>query len=165
MLIDNIPSPAGNHNGGDVQFGKDGNLYVSVGDGGCDYAGNSGCAGLNDAARDEHVLVGKILRITPSGAIPADNPFTGSGTARCNASGATSAGMRCQETFAWGLRNPFRIALDPNAADTRFHQDVGQGTWEETDLGAAGADYGWNLREGRCATGSTTNCGARRRPG
>ena len=69
--------------------------------------------------------------------------------------------MRCQETFAWGLRNPFRIAFDPNAADTRFHiSDVGQGTWEEIDLGAAGADYGWNLREGRCATGSTTNCGA-----
>ncbi|HEV2785858.1 MAG TPA: PQQ-dependent sugar dehydrogenase, partial [Solirubrobacteraceae bacterium] len=161
VLIDNIPSPAGNHNAGDVQFGKDGNVYVSVGDGGCDYAADSGCAGSNDAARDEHVLIGKILRITPSGAIPAGNPFTGPGTARCSASGATTAGMRCQETFAWGLRNPFRIAFDPTAAGTRFHiNDVGQNAWEEIDLGAAGADYGWNVREGHCATGSATICGA-----
>ena len=70
VLIDNIPSPAGNHNAGDVQFGKDGYLYVSVGDGGCDYAGG-GCAGSNDAARDQHSLVGKILRITKAGGIPA----------------------------------------------------------------------------------------------
>ena len=159
VLIDNIPSFAGNHNAGDLQFGRDGNLYVSVGDGGCDYAGNSGCAGSNDAARDEHVLLGKILRITPSGGIPADNPFTGAGTARCN-TGAATAGLRCQETFAWGLRNPFRIAFDPTAAGTRFHiNDVGQAAWEEIDLGAAGADFGWNVREGHCVTGSTTDCG------
>jgi hypothetical protein len=68
--------------------------------------------------------------------------------------------LKCQETFAWGLRNPFRMAFDPNAATTRFFiNDVGQATWEEIDLGAAGADYGWNVREGHCATGSTTNCG------
>ena len=160
VLIDNIHSPAGNHNAGDLQFGKDGNLYVSVGDGGCDYAGNSGCAGLNDAARDQHVLLGKILRITPSGAIPPGNPFTGPGSARCNVSGFTTAGMQCQETFARGLRNPFRIAFDPTAAGTRFYiNDVGQNAWEEIDEGVAGADYGWNVREGHCANGSTTNCG------
>jgi glucose/arabinose dehydrogenase len=161
VLVDDIPSWAGTHNGGDVGFGKDGQLYVSVGDGGCDYAGNSGCAAQNDAARDQHVLLGKILRITPSGGIPADNPFQGAGTARCNVTGRTSAGSRCQETYAWGLRNPFRIAFDPNAAGTRFYiNDVGQNAWEEIDLGTAGADYGWNVREGHCATGSTTNCGA-----
>jgi glucose/arabinose dehydrogenase len=159
VLIDNIPSPAGNHNGGDLHFGKDGNLYVSVGDGGCDYAGG-GCAGANDAARDRHVLLGKILRITPTGGIPADNPFQGAGTARCNTTGITTAGTWCQETYAWGLRNPYRIAFDPNAAGTRFYiNDVGQGAWEEIDLGAAGADYGWNVREGFCVNGSTTNCG------
>ena len=158
VLIDNIPSTAGNHNGGDLQFGKDGNLYVSVGDGGCDYAG-TGCSASNDAARDRNVLLGKILRITPSGEIPADNPFQGPGTARCNVTGRTTATW-CQETYAWGLRNPYRMAFDPNAAGTRFYiNDVGQSTWEEIDLGAAGADYGWNVREGHCVTGSTTMCG------
>ena len=53
------------------------------------------------------------------------------------------------------------MAFDPNAAGTRFFiNDVGQGAWEEIDLGQAGADYGWNVREGHCANGSTTNCGA-----
>lgn len=162
VLIDNIPSPAGNHNAGDLQFGKDGNLYVSVGDGGCDYPGGtpSGCAGNNDAARDPHVLVGKILRIDRNGGIPAGNPFTGERTARCNVTGRTTEGWRCQETFASGLRNPFRMAFDPNAAGTRFFiNDVGQQTWEEIDEGQAGADYGWNVREGHCANGSTANCG------
>jgi len=158
VLIDNIPSPAGNHNGGDVQFGKDGNLYISVGDGGCDYAAGGGCAGSNDAARDQNILLGKVLRITPTGAIPAGNPFQALGSARCNLAGRTTA-AQCQETFAWGLRNPFRMAFDPNAAGTRFYiNDVGQNIWEEIDDGVAGADYGWNVREGRCANNSTTNC-------
>jgi glucose/arabinose dehydrogenase/PKD repeat protein len=159
ILIDNIPSTAGNHNAGDVQFGKDGYLYVSVGDGGCDYAGG-GCGGANDASRDEYSLVGKILRITRDGGIPPDNPFLGTNTADCRFTGGTTAGNRCRETFAWGLRNPFRMGFDPNAAGTRFFiNDVGQDTWEEIDLGTKGADYGWNVREGHCATGSTTNCG------
>jgi glucose/arabinose dehydrogenase len=159
ILIDNIPSTAGNHNGGDLQFGKDANLYISVGDGGCDYAG-TGCAGSNDASRDQNVLLGKVLRITPTGAIPAGNPFQGLGTGRCNLAGRTTA-ARCQETFAWGLRNPFRMAFDPNAPATRFYiNDVGQNVWEEIDDGVAGADYGWNVREGHCANASTTNCGA-----
>ncbi|MGH9223240.1 MAG: PQQ-dependent sugar dehydrogenase, partial [Acidimicrobiales bacterium] len=159
ILVDNIPSPAGNHNAGDLQFGKDGFLYVSVGDGGCDYAGG-GCGGANDASRDENVLVGKILRITRDGGIPPDNPFQGEGTAPCNQTGLTTPGLKCQETFARGLRNPFRMAFDPNSATTKFHiNDVGQSAWEEIDLGAARADYGWNVREGHCLTGSTTSCG------
>lgn len=160
ILIDNIHSPNGNHNGGDLQFGKDGLLYISVGDGGADYAGDSGGAGANDAARDRHVLLGKILRITRDGLIPPTNPFQGANSARCNTTGMTMAGNWCQETFAWGLRNPFRLAFDPNAAGTRFFiNDVGQGAWEEIDEGISGADYGWNIREGPCANGSTTNCG------
>ena len=160
VLIDNIPSPAGNHNAGYVRFGKDDLLYVSVGDGGCDYAGNSGCAQDNDATRDMNALVGKILRIDRNGGIPAGNPFTGGGTGRCNVVGVTTPGTTCQEIFAFGLRNPFRMAFDPNAASTRFYiNDVGQSTWEEIDLGTSGADYGWNIREGHCATGSTINCG------
>ncbi|MEP6759359.1 MAG: PQQ-dependent sugar dehydrogenase [Actinomycetota bacterium] len=160
VLIDNVPNEDGIHNAGDLEFGKDGDLYISIGDGGCDYAFDSGCGSQNDASRDPNILLGKILRITPSGGIPAGNPFTGPGTARCNTTGMTTPGTACRETFAWGLRNPFRIAFDPNAAGTRFHiDDVGQSTWEEIDLGRAGADYGWNVREGPCARGSRTDCG------
>ena len=160
VLIDNIPSPAGNHTGGDLHFGKDGYLYVSVGDGGCDYDGDTGCGAANAAARDQNVLLGKVLRLTSDGAIPADNPFQGSDSARCNLAGRTDPGKTCQETYVWGLRNPFRIAFDQNASGTRFSiNDVGQDTWEEIDAAQAGADYGWNVREGFCATGSTTDCG------
>lgn len=160
VLIDNIPSPFGGHNAGDLHLGKDGLLYVSTGDGGCDYAGG-GCAALNDAARDPHVLLGKILRVTRSGGIPATNPYQGTDSARCHVAGRTTPGKRCQETYASGLRNPFRLAFDPNAAGTRFFiNDVGQNLWEEVNLGQPGADYGWNAREGACATGSATNCGA-----
>jgi glucose/arabinose dehydrogenase len=161
VLVDNMPSPAGNHNGGDLQIGKDGLLYVTIGDGGCDYAGNSGCGGANDAARDQHVLTGKVLRVTTAGGIPASNPFQGAGTAACAVTGATTAGNRCRETFAWGFRNPFRLAMDPNAAGTRFFvNDVGQGLWEEVDEGQSGADYGWNLCEGAHANNSTGPCSA-----
>lgn len=159
VLIDNIPSPNSNHNGGDLHFGKDGNLYVSVGDGGCQYNSLTRCQNQNGAARDRNILLGKILRITPSGGIPADNPYTGSGSARCNVTGRTVA-TNCQETFAVGLRNPFRMAFDPDAAGTSFRiNDVGGGFWEEIDTGRSGADYGWNVREGHCALGSYTNCG------
>jgi glucose/arabinose dehydrogenase len=159
VLIDGIPAPEGYHIGADLQFGKDGLLYVSTGDGGCDYAEPVWCDTYNDASRDEFVLLGKVLRITRDGAIPAGNPYQGAGTARCNVTGITDPGKRCQETFAWGLRNPFRMAFDPNAAGTRFFiNDVGDITWEEVDLGTAGADYGWNLREGPCPPGTTTGC-------
>ena len=118
VLIDNIPSPSGNHNGGDLQFGKDGMLYVSVGDGGCDYPGGtpSGCAVSNDAARDRHTLLGKILRIDRNGDVPGDNPFTGQGTARCN-TGNAGAGQICEETFAWGCatRSGWRSTRTPLA--------------------------------------------------
>jgi glucose/arabinose dehydrogenase len=143
----NSPSPGCCHEAGDLHFGNDGNLYVSVGDGGL-------------GGRDRSVLLGKVLRITPSGGIPSDNPFLGPGTARCNLSGSTDPGTVCQETFAWGLRNPFRLAFDPNVAGTRLYiNDVGENTWEEIDAGQSGADYGWNIREGFCTTGSTTDCG------
>jgi glucose/arabinose dehydrogenase len=160
-LIDNIPAPQTYHIGADLQFGKDGLLYVSTGDGGCDYADPNYCDHWNDASRDEHVLLGKVLRITRDGGIPAGNPFQGAGTARCNSTGITDPGKKCQETYAWGLRNPFRMAFDPNAAGTRFFiNDVGETTWEEIDVGQPGVDYGWNVREGFCATDSTTDCGA-----
>jgi glucose/arabinose dehydrogenase len=153
VLIDNIPSPNGNHNGGDIHFGKDGYLYISVGDGGSDYKGDSGGGGGNDAARDRNVLLGKILRVTRDGMIPSTNPYTGTDSARCgipSANGRTASGKNCKETFARGLRNPFRMGFDPDASGTRFFiNDVGQKAWEEIDRGKKAADYAWNLCEGR----------------
>lgn len=158
VLIDGIPSVNANHNGGDVGFGPDGFLYVSTGDGGCDYD-TSGCAGANDASRDEHVLVGKLLRITRDGDAPPDNPFVGRDAGRCAATGRTTEGRRCEETFAWGLRNPFRFAIDPGSEGLRlFINDVGQDDWEEINAGAAGADYGWNVREGPCPRAEREDC-------
>ena len=160
VLVDRMPARGGNHNAGDVHFGKDGFLYISIGDGGTDYNGTSpGAAGGNDASRDKHVLTGKILRVTRDGGIPATNPFVAGGTRRCNVTGATTVGQHCEESFAWGLRNPFRFAMDMNAASTRFYiNDVGQGAYEEVDEGQAGADYGWNCREGRHSNNSAGPC-------
>ncbi len=149
VLIDKIPSYNADHNGGDLHFGKDGLLYVSVGDGGVP---------SNAAAKNS--LSGKILRMTKTGGIPPTNPYRGANSVRCNVTGRAAAGKVCQEIFASGLRNPFRIAFDPNAAGTRFFiNDVGESAREEIDEGRAGADYGWNRREGVCAVGGT-NCGA-----
>ena len=163
VLIDNIPSH-GSHNAGDVHFGKDGYLYVSTGDGVCDYALDSGCAGQNDAARDRNVLLGKILRVTRNGGIPTTNPFTGTDSNRCNLTGRTDPGKNCQETFASGLRQPFRFAFDPDASGTRFFiNEVGQARWEEVDEGKKGADYAWNLCEGNHDNpdrGGSVNCAA-----
>ena len=156
ILIDNVLNFAGNHNGGDVRFGTDGYLYAGIGDGGCDYANDSGCGGANDASRDRNILNGKILRIAKDGSLPPDNPFLGAGTARCNA-GPAAAGTICQETYLWGLRNPFRFAFQPGTG--RLHvNDVGQGAWEEVDLGQAGADYGWPCREGAHPNLTTGKC-------
>ena len=156
ILIDNIPSVEGFHNAGDLAFGKDGYLYVSVGDLGCNYADPTRCGGSNNAARDLALLAGKILRVDRNGAAPEAN---GGGVA-CATSARAPAGQRCREVFAYGLRNPFRFAFDPNAATTRFFiNDVGLNVWEEINEGAVGADYGWNQREGACPRGATTGCG------
>jgi glucose/arabinose dehydrogenase len=199
VLIDNIPARGGNHNGGDLQFGKDGMLYVSVGDSGRDLNTGEGQNG-NGNARRLDLLNGKILRITPDGAVPADNPFAGSGSMTCAATGGAAraidgvtaekkgkknkkakkrkkrkkrqqrrdrrnqnppSGSVCGEIFATGLRNPYRIAFDPDDSSgpqRLFINDVGGGAWEEIDDAVAGADYGWNLREGPCKVGSTSNC-------
>ncbi|MBW3631524.1 MAG: PQQ-dependent sugar dehydrogenase, partial [Chloroflexi bacterium] len=74
--------------------------------------------------------------------------------------GPGGASLICQEIYATGLRNPFRIAFDPDDASGQqfFINDVGGGAWEEINAGAPGADYGWNIREGPCVLGSTTDC-------
>jgi glucose/arabinose dehydrogenase len=161
ILIDNIPSNNANHNAGDLQFGKDGYLYITVGDGGCDirFLGDtSKCGGNNAVARDQSYLLGKILRIKPDGGLPGSNPFSATGVA-CALTGRNTQSKPCQETFAFGLRNPFRMAMDPSASATRFFiNDVGQDKWEEIDEGAIGADYGWNICEGKHLRNQTTVC-------
>jgi glucose/arabinose dehydrogenase len=157
-LIDNIPTPSAYHKGGDLEFGGDGDLYVSVGDGECNLDGN-GCQDNNPNARRLDVLLGKILRIDRDGDPAAGNPFTDAGAQRCAQTGQSANGQPCQEIYATGLRNPFRIAFDPNGDGDRFSiNDVGGSKWEEIDLGKAGADYGWNVREGFCKTGQSRHC-------
>lgn len=109
VLIDNMPSPNGTTTGGDLEFGRDGNLYVTIGDGGCDYAGG-GCAGSNDAARDEHVLTGKVLRVAADGGIPADNPYRGP-TARAATSPVARPGQAVPGDVCLGAAQPVPIRL------------------------------------------------------
>jgi uncharacterized protein (TIGR03437 family) len=151
VLIDNIPSFAGNHNAGDLKFGPGGYLFVSVGDSGCDPRPGGGCAGENAYARETNTLAGKVLRITRDGE-PAPGNLWPDGV-RCN-HGTVAVGQRCAEVYATGLRNAFRLAVSD--AEVRAN-DVGQGAWEEINV-LAPADYGWNLREGPCRNGSTTDC-------
>jgi glucose/arabinose dehydrogenase/PKD repeat protein len=158
VLVDNIPSPHGIHNAGDLGFGADGYLYATTGYGGCDFRGDSGCILLNDSARDLGGLSGKLLRITRDGDAPAGNPFRGSRGDPCRTTGFTSASRRCIEIYSYGLRNPFRFDVDPGNGRINVN-DVGEGKWEEVDRAASGADYGWNVREGPCARDSYTNCG------
>ena len=128
IILDNIPSQAGNHNGGDLHFGKDGFLYIAVGDSGCDPRGDSGCAGANNAAQDLSLLSGKILRVTSNGDPAPGNPFAGAANGVACKTGSAAPSQVCREIYAYGLRNPFRIAPDPNAAGARFFMnDVGQG--------------------------------------
>jgi glucose/arabinose dehydrogenase len=161
VLLDNISSVNTNHNGGDLDIGSDGFLYVAVGDAGRDPRGDSGSAGSNDAAQDLSLLNGKILRITLDGQPAPGNPLIGPGTARCATRGNTpdTPTTQCQEIFAWGLRNPYRIAFDRNdGADTFYINDVGQGTREEVNVGVAGGNYGWPTREGFCRQGLNPPC-------
>src|SRR6185295_13108959 len=159
ILVDNISSNAGNHNGGDLEIGGDGFLYISVGDSGNDPRGDSN---PNDAAQDLSLLNGKILRVVPSTGEPAPgNPISGPGSASCRIRGnlPSTPTTSCQELFAWGLRNPFRFAFDPNTGVDRFFiNDVGLNTHEEIDQGGMALNYGWPIREGFCPIGQSQPC-------
>ncbi len=147
VLVDNIMWSATNHNGGSVEVGRDGFVYLSVGEGA-------------DTSRAQNLasLGGKILRITTTGQPAPGNPFlSAAGHGPCARMGQSAA--VCDEIYAYGLRNPFRLAFDPNSATTRFRiNDVGASTWEEVNDGAAGANYGWPTREGPCPTGQVLPC-------
>jgi hypothetical protein len=139
-------SAASNHNGGQLQFGPDGDLYISTGDGGADH----------NTALDRNNLLGKILRIDPhpSGSspytIPAGNPFVG------------VAGTR-PEVWAYGFRNPWRFSFDRDTGSLLIG-DVGENTYEEVDYapasqgGGRGVFYGWDCREGFHAFNGNAFC-------
>lgn len=147
-----IPHPnAGNHNGGQLQFGRDGMLYLAPGDG-----------ADRDNARDLSSPLGKVLRLDPRGGVvapytvPADNPYAAHGP-------VTSSDFRAL-VWAHGLRNPFRFSFDRLTGDLVLG-DVGEGTTEEINWVPAangagkGADFGWGECEGSFDTGSrTTPC-------
>lgn len=133
-----VDQPFSNHNGGMIEFGPDGFLYIAKGDGGS--ANDPG-----NRAQNLGVMNGKILRIdvdhTAAGknyAIPADNPFV-------STSGAVP------EIYAYGLRNPFRFSFDRGTGKL-YAGDVGQDAWEEADIITSGGNYGWRIFEGNHCT-------------
>lgn len=146
--------PQSNHNGGQVEFGPDGYLYIGTGDGGGANDNGSGHAGSSVSTtsnlgngQDKTRLLGKILRIDPldpDGAgpltysIPPSNPFVGAG-----------GGVK-EEIYAFGMRNPWRFSFDkrPGGTNRCFCGDVGQGRIEEINLITIGSNYGWRYKEG-----------------
>ena len=136
-----IDEPQFNHDAGALVFGPDGLLFASLGDGGAaDDQGVGHVPGGN--GQDPGNILGTIVRIDPRGSssvngqygIPADNPFVG------------MAGF-LPEIFAYGLRNPFRFSFDSRTGDM-YIADVGQNDIEEINLGVAGGNFGWNIKEG-----------------
>lgn len=163
ILVDHVVSPKPHHIAGDLEFGSDGYLYISVGDGVCSLVSRSRCGPTNDNSQRRDVPLGKILRVTRSGRPPATNPYVGRpGARRCTRpAGVPSGPGPCTEIFASGFRNPFRFARRPGT-NVFFVNDVGMDTWEEVDRLRRGRNYGWNVREGHCRRDSVTDCGPAR---
>jgi glucose/arabinose dehydrogenase len=135
QILLTIEKSYNNHNGGQLQFGPDGMLYIGTGDGGSE-------RDPFNIGQNTSVLLAKLLRVDVSQAgkpytIPADNPKLGGGAR--------------PETWAYGLRNPWRFSFDRTTGDL-YIADVGQDKYEEIDLQPAGdhggENYGWSLYEG-----------------
>lgn len=124
-LLDGIPA-ASYHDGGRLAFGPDGMLYATTGD-----------AGQRDTAQDRTSLAGKILRMTPDGDAPDDNPFPGS------------------LAYSYGHRNPQGLTWSDDG--TMFATEFGQNTWDELNIITAGTNYGWPEVEGIAETQGFTD--------
>lgn len=116
VVLEGIPAAA-THNGGRIAFGPDGMLYATTGD-----------VGDVDSAQDPGSLAGKILRTTPEGANPEDNPFDDS------------------PVYSYGHRNPQGLGWD--SAGTMYSTEFGQATWDELNIIEPGGNYGWPEVEG-----------------
>ena len=144
LIILEVNQPYTNHNGGQLDFGSDGYLYISFGDGGSsgDPQGNG---------QNLQTLLGTIIRInvdSPSNgqnySIPVDNPFVSDLNA-------------LDEIYAYGLRNMWRFSWDP-VTGLLWGADVGQYNWEEIDIIYPGLNYGWNTMEGNHCYPAGTSC-------
>ena len=152
IVIGPISQPQSNHNGGCIQFGPDGKLYIGMGDGGgSNDQGTGHVAGGN--AQSGVNLLGKMLRLDvdiPFPHIPADNPFVGDPNV-------------LDEIWHLGVRNPWRFSFDRDTGDM-YIGDVGQNAREEIDFqpaGVGGLNYGWRCMEGFNCTGlSGCTCNA-----
>ncbi len=144
QIILQVDQPQSNHNSGAITFGPDGYLYIPLGDGGGGGDHNAGHAedwypvnGGGNGQDLEANPLGSILRIDIDQgnpySVPADNP------------GLSDA---FPETWAYGFRNPYRIAFDPGGDHELFVGDAGQDLWEEVSIVSAGGNYGWNVKEG-----------------
>ena len=146
--------PQSNHNGGTIEFGVDGYLYIAIGDGGAAndvapghvedwYPVNAG----GNAQNIEANLLGKILRIDINHgspySIPEDNPFV-------NKPGR-------DEIYAYGFRNPFRFSFDMGGSHQLYAGDAGQVLYEEVDIVKKGGNYGWNVKEGTHCFNAASN--------
>ena len=163
VLFDTPRVVAKVHNSGDIAFGKDGNVYVTVGDSGGRTDKNA--AGVYfPQAMDR--LLGKVIRLTENGDVPPDNPYADHKDGEdCAKDGLASLASKiCREIFSTGHRNPIRFAMNPNTRGDKveyYINEVGRMVWEEINPGGteyAGANYGYPERTGMCIKDSEDGC-------
>jgi glucose/arabinose dehydrogenase/PKD repeat protein len=157
ILFETSPPLKRMHNGGSIQFGNDGKIWITIGDGG---------SRKPPVSQDLGNLYGSVIRLNDDGTIPRDNPYADEGVRCGQMGGIAPSGKRCAEIYAIGLRNPFRLVMDPNTKNkVKFHVgDVGASAWEEISVGGTdykGMNYGWPINEGPCKPGDRNDCPVR----